>query len=163
MDDLRGLHRLWGHAPPGSGILFVPSKGPSGTIGGTPTATAFTLSALPNGGAVGINQMANAGAGVGYTIRVYGKTAGLTQERQIINNTAGTTPTITPSAALTFIPTTSDTYEILSGSIMLLSSGTTAAGYWKAYDILTGTVSANLRHRQPLGHHRHRLLRGGAG
>lgn len=49
----------------------------------------------------------------GYKIRVIGKTAGKVEERFIIGNTGGTTPTVTLDAPLSFTPTATDTYEIL--------------------------------------------------
>ena len=132
----------------GSGIIFVPSHGPAGTVGASPAAGYITLAALPNSASVGINQLANRGDGVGYKIRVIGKKAttgsGLIEERTIVANTGGTTPTVYFDTPLTFTPTTSDTYEVLSGRVYILSSGTTAAGYWKAYDVATGTISGNL-------------------
>jgi hypothetical protein len=132
---------LGGTTAAGAGIIFTPSHGPTGTVAGSPTPTSFTLAALPNSGTVGLNQLANAGDGTGYRIRVHGKTAGKTEERTIIANTASATPVITVDVAFSFTPTTSDTYEILSGRIYMFSAGTTASGFVKAYDVATGTVA----------------------
>lgn len=131
----------------GSGMLFVPSHGPAGTVGASPATGNITLAALPNSASVGINELANRGDGLGYVIRVIDKAGGASgkiEERRIVANTAGTTPTVYFDAPLSFTPTAGATYEILSGRVYILSSGTTAAGYWKAYDIATNTISGNL-------------------
>jgi hypothetical protein len=129
----------------GSALIFAPSQGPMGGVSGSPTSTSFTLSALPNGASVGTNQLSNMGDGVGYKIRVMANGAGhsgVTEVRTIIANTAGTTPTITLDSALSFIPDTGDHYEMVSGTIYILGSGTTAAGYWRSLDIATFTTSS---------------------
>lgn len=131
----------------GSGVIFVPSHGPSGTVGATPSTANITLAALPNSATVGINQLANRGDGTGYRIRIIDKAGGATgklEERTIISNTAGATPIVYFDTPLTFTPAAGATYEILSGRVYVLSSGTTAAGYWKAYDVATNTMSGNL-------------------
>jgi len=70
--------------------------------------------------------------------------SGLTEERLIIANTAGTTPTITLNAALSFTPASGSGYEILSGRLFMLSAGTLAAGMWRVYDVATNSYLANL-------------------
>lgn len=130
----------------GATAVFHPSQGPRGTIAAGATTTAITLTtALP--AAVGVNQLANRGDGVGFRIRISTNTAGAsgtTEERTIIANTAGTTPTITLDSALTQAPASGATYEILSGRVFMLSAGTTAAGCWKFYDVATNSLSGNL-------------------
>lgn len=133
----------------GATSVFKPSHGPSGTLAAvTHTTTKITLStALP--AAVGTNQLADRGDGVGFTIRIIGNAAtssGKTEERKIIANTSGTTPVITLDSPLTFTPlaTGGDRYEILSGRVYMLSAGVLAAGMWKYYDIATNSVSGNL-------------------
>lgn len=125
----------------GAGSVFVPSAGPSGTLAAGATTTSVVLStALP--AAVGVNQLANRGDGVGYKIRIIGNatgSSGKTEEKYIIGNTDGTTPTIYLDSALTFTPIAGDRYEILSGRVMLMSAGTLAAGIVKAYDIATNS------------------------
>lgn len=131
----------------GSFCLFVPSHGISGTVGGTPTTTSFTLATLPNSASALKNQFANAGHDFGFKIRVIGSGAGGSgkiEERFIVANTSGTTPVVTLASALTFTPQTTDKYELLAGRIYMLGSGTTAAGYWKALDVATLTISGNL-------------------
>lgn len=130
----------------GAAAAFHPSQGPRGTIAAGATTTTITLTtALP--ATVGINQLANRGDGVGYTIRICSNTAGAsgtTEERIIIANTGGTTPTITLNTALSFTPASGATYEILSGRVYLLSASTLAAGIWKHYDVATNSYSGNL-------------------
>lgn len=130
----------------GATSVFHPSQGPRGTIAAGATTTTITLTtALP--AAVGVNQLANRGDGIGHRIRICSNTAGAsgtTEERTIIGNTSGTTPTITLDAALSFTPASGATYEILSGRVFLLSAGTVAAGCWKYYDIATNSYSGNL-------------------
>jgi len=132
----------------GAYCVFVPSHGISGVVGGSPTTTSFTLATLPNSATALKNQFANKGDGVGYKIRVYGNGAagssGLTNERFIVANSSGTAPVITVDTAFDFTPATTDHYEILAGRIYMLGAGTTAAGYWKAMDVATGTISGNL-------------------
>jgi hypothetical protein len=131
----------------GSFAIFCPSHGPTGVVGGTPTTTSFTLAALPNSAQVGENALADNGSGVGYRIRVIGSGSGgsgKVEERTIIANTAGATPVVTLNAPLTFTPLTTDRYELLSGRVYLLGSGTTAAGFFRAFDVATGTLSGNL-------------------
>lgn len=130
----------------GAGAVFYPSGGPRGTLGAGCTTSSLVLStALP--AAVGANQLANRGDGIGFKVRVVGNTSGSsgkTEERYIIGNTAGTTPTVYLDSALSFTPANGNTYEFLSGRVYLLNAGTTAAGIWKYYDILTNSFSGNL-------------------
>ena len=49
----------------------------------------------------------------GYKIRIIGLSAGKIEERFIVGNTAGTTPTVYLDKPLTFVPTSADKYEIL--------------------------------------------------
>lgn len=132
---------LGGTLGPGSGMVHVPSKGPSGSVSGTRTTTSFQLSALPNSASVSINQLANKGDGLGYKIRIYGKTIGRTEEKYIIANSAGTNPVIVLDSVLTFTPSVGDIYEILSGSLLLFGAGITADGFIKCFDIATMTSS----------------------
>lgn len=129
----------------GANMLFVPTHGPAGTVGGSPTTTSFTLAALPFSATVQPNQLANCGDGEGYMVRVIGKTAGKVEVREIVGNTSGATPTIYLDSALTFTPALTDTYEIISGRLYILGAGaTTAAGYFRCVDLATDAVSGNL-------------------
>jgi hypothetical protein len=125
-----------------SGFLaHQPTRGPRGTLAAGGTASVVILTtALPT--AVGVNQLANKGDGVGYKIRIIGNHAGgagKTEEAYIIANTGGTTPTITLDRTLSFTPASGDAYEFLSGRVYNINS--TAASS-RSYDILTGTIAA---------------------
>jgi hypothetical protein len=128
----------------GSWMVLHPSQGPRGTLAAGNSTTKVVLStALP--AAVGINQLANSGAGTGYVIRIIGNAAGSsgkTEERHIIANTSGTTPTIYLDSALSFTPATGDRYEILSGKLVICGSGVLGAGICKTYDIATMAVAS---------------------
>lgn len=130
----------------GAGSILMPTQGPRGTLAAGATTTKVTLTtALP--AAVGINQLANRGDETGFRIRIIGNAAGSSgkvEERTIVANTAGTTPTLTLDTPLTFTPANGDGYEILSGRLYMLGAGTLAAGIWKHYDIATNSFSGNL-------------------
>ena len=130
----------------GATAVMHPSQGPQGALAAGATTTKIALStALP--AAVGVNQLANRGDGTGFRIRVVGNAAGSSgriEERTIVANTAGTTPTITLDTPLSFTPVPGDAYELLSGRVFLLSAGALAAGVWKYYDIATNSFSGNL-------------------
>lgn len=130
----------------GATAIFHPSQGPRGVIAaGSTTTTVPLTTALP--AAVGLNQLANKGDGVGFRIRIIGNSAGSSgkiEERWIIGNTAGTTPTLTLDTPLSFTPASGDAYEILSGRVFMLSAGVLAAGMWKYYDVATNSYSGNL-------------------
>jgi hypothetical protein len=127
----------------GTALVFHPSQGPRGTLTTGNSTTLVVLStALPS--AVGTNQLANRGDGVGYTIRIYNNSAGQsgkTEESIITANTSGTTPSISVNPAFSFTPNTGDTYEILSGKVYMLGSGAIGASTWKSYDVATGTIA----------------------
>jgi hypothetical protein len=145
--QLAAITAVGGAFGAGAGAIFCPSHGPAGTVGATHTATAITLAALPNSATVGINQLANRGDGLGFKLRVKDNGAGgtgKTEETYIVANTAGATPVVTLFPALTFTPTAAATYEMLSGRLYLLGAGTTAAGYWMAYDVATEKLSGQL-------------------
>lgn len=125
-------------------ICFVPSFAAVGTIAAGATTTTFTLStALPT--AVGTNMLANRGGSgdYGFKIRLIDTTAGKTEERFIVGNTAGTTPTIRVDNAFTFTPASGARYELLSGRVIMLSSGAIAAASWRSFEVATNTL-ANL-------------------
>lgn len=123
------------------GMVVYPGQGPRGTLAAGNTSTKLVLStALP--AAVGNNQIANRGDGIGFKIRVVDNAAGASgkiEERYVIGNTSGTTPTLYLDSALSFTPTTGSTYEFLSGRVFLVSSSS-----FKYYDILTNSFSASL-------------------
>lgn len=125
----------------GATAVFSPTLSPSGTLaaGGSTTKIILTT-ALP--ASVGVNQIANRGDGLGFIVRVVGKTSGLTEERRVIANTSGTTPTIILDAPLSFTPASGDTYEFLSGSVLFLNTGALAAAQWRRLDLLTNSLSS---------------------
>jgi hypothetical protein len=141
----------------GANGVFMPHRGPRGTVSAA-TTTSLTMATLESIGgtalSVSTNQWADGGQGTtvltgtaypGYKIRIYDTTVGKTQECFITANSSGTTPVVYFSPALTWSPTAATThYEILSGRLYLISAGTTAAGVWKCYDISTDTWSGNL-------------------
>lgn len=130
----------------GATAIFNPSQGPRGTIAAGASSTKIILTtALP--AAVGINQLANRGDGTGFRIRVITNAAGSAgkiEERAIVANTAGTTPTLWLDSALTSVPALGDGYELRSGRVYMLSAGVLAAGAFKHYDIATNSFSGNL-------------------
>lgn len=126
----------------GSTSAFVPSFGAVGTIAAGATTTTFTLTtALPT--AVGVNMLANRGGSgeVGFKIRIIDTTAGKTEERFIVANTAGTTPTIRVDTAFTFTPATGARYELLAGRLFMLGAGTLAAGVFRSFEVSTNTLA----------------------
>jgi hypothetical protein len=127
----------------GSTSVFVPSFAAVGTIAAGATTTSFTLStALPT--AVGLNMLANRGGSgeYGFKIRIIDTTAGKTEERFIVGNTAGTTPTITVDNAFTFTPATGARYEILSGRVIMLSGGLLVAASHRSFEVATNTLAS---------------------
>ncbi len=124
----------------GATTVFAPSQGPRGTLAAGATTTSVILStALP--ATIGVNQLKD------QRIRIIGNNAGgsgKTEERTIVANTSGTTPTIYLDSALSFTPGTGAGYEILAGRLFMLSAGTLAAGMWKYYDVATNSFSGNL-------------------
>lgn len=127
----------------GAGAVFAPSRGLTGTVTTGATTTSVPTSTTIT--AVGVNMLANRGGGsYGYKIRINGLTAGKIEERAIIGNTGGTTPTFLLDTPLSFTPSSGDTYEILAGRVFALSAGTLAAGMWKSFELATNTLSGNL-------------------
>jgi len=129
----------------GSTAAFAPSLGLVGTIAAGATTTSVVIStAFPT--AVGLNMLANRGGSgdKGFKLRIIDTTAGKTEERWIVGNTAGTTPTITVDAAFTFTPALGARYEILSGRLFMLGSGTLAANSWRSFEVAANTLSTGL-------------------
>lgn len=123
---------------------FVPSFALVGTIAAGATVTSVVLStALPT--AVGVNMLANRGGSgeYGFKIRIIDTVAGKTEERFIVGNTSGTTPTIQVDNAFTFTPSSGARYEILSGRVIMLGSGAIAAASWRSFEVASNTL-ANL-------------------
>ena len=131
----------------GATAVFHPSQGPRGTLAaGATTSKIILTTALP--AAVGVNQLANRGDGIGFRIKIIGNAAGSSgkiEYRNIVANTGGTTPTIWLDSPLTFTPILGDGYEIRSGQVFLLSAGVLAAGAFKFYDICTNSYNSVAR------------------
>lgn len=129
----------------GSAIVFLPSFGAVGTIGVGSTSASVVLSTAL-GQAVGLNMLANRGGSgeLGFKLRVIGVASGRTEERWIVANTAGTTPTLYLDAALTFTPASGDRYEILAGRVAVLNAGTLASNIWRTYEVSTNFLSVGL-------------------
>jgi hypothetical protein len=126
----------------GAGALYAPSLGVVGTIGaGCTTSTIVTSTTLTS---VGANMLANRGDSRGFYVRIIGYASGKTEERRIVGNTAGTTPTFTLDYPLSFTPAENDRYEILSGRVFMLGAGTVASNSWRSFEVATNTLSSGL-------------------
>jgi hypothetical protein len=140
-----GSPGLTGTFGAGAGAVFAPSLGLMGSIGaGCSTTSIVTTTAIT---AVGVNMLANRGGSgdFGFKIRIIGNAAGSSgkvEERWIVGNTGGTTPTILLDTALSFTPANGDTYEILSGRVFMLSAGTLAAGSWRSLEVATNVLAS---------------------
>lgn len=126
----------------GAGAVYAPSCSAMGTIAAGCTTTKIVTSTTIT--SVGANMLANRGDSRGFVIRIIGKASGKVEERRIVGNTAGTTPTFTLDVPLSFTPANNDSYEILGGKVFCLGAGTTAAGSWKSFEVATNTLSGNL-------------------
>lgn len=129
----------------GAASIFAPSMGLTGSIGAGCTTTKLVTTTVIT--AVGVNMLANRGGSgdYGFKIRIKGNTAGgsgKTEERWIVANTGGTTPTLWLDTALTFTPASGDTYEILAGRLFMLGAGTTAAGIWRSFEVAANLLAS---------------------
>lgn len=129
----------------GAACAVAPSLGLVGTIAAGATTTSVVIStAFPT--AVGINMLANRGGSgdVGFKLRIIDTVAGRTEERWIVGNTAGTTPTIRVGAAFGFTPASGARYEILAGRLFMLGAGALAANIWRSFELAANTLSTGL-------------------
>lgn len=136
-----GIASVGGTFGSGVGWKFVPSQGPAGTLAAGATTTSIVLS-TPLPAAVEKNQLAARGDGKGYIIRIVDNASGASgkiEERRIIGNTSGTTPTIYLDEPLSFTPTIGSRYEMLSGALYLLTTGASKA--WVRIDVATSAVT----------------------
>ena len=136
---------LGGSVAAGATSAFAPSLGLVGTIAAGATTTSVVIStAFPT--AVGVNMLASRGGSgdKGFKLRITDTTAGKTEERWIVGNTGGTTPTITVDAAFTFTPATGARYEILAGRLFMLNAGALAANIFRSFEVAANTLSASL-------------------
>lgn len=125
----------------GAGCVFAPSHALTGAIGAGCTASSIVTTTAMT--AVGVNMLGNRGGSgdYGYKIRITGKATGKVEERYIVGNTGGTTPTILLDAPLSFIPASGDIYEILSGRLFMLGAGALASGSWKSFEVGANTLA----------------------
>jgi hypothetical protein len=125
----------------GSCAIFCPSQGIRSTCNAGSTTTMVKVKAAI--GSVPINSLCVTD-NIGMRIRVIFNVAGshgIIEEREIIGNSAGTTPDIYVSPAFSTAPHDGDTFEILSGRVFML--GTTAgATQFRYYDIATNTFAS---------------------
>jgi hypothetical protein len=134
----------------GANLVMMPHRGPRGTLTAVASTSQFTLSTLELAITAYVNQFASTGAGggasgpIGFKIRIYDPVAGKMGETYITSNTASTTPVVTVSPALAWTPSTSSSYEMLSGRVYFMGSGTVAAGIWKYFDIALNVMSGSL-------------------
>lgn len=129
----------------GAGAIFAPSFSLLGSIGAGCTTTSIVTTTVMT--AVGVNMLANRGGSGewGFKVRIIGNSAGgsgKVEERWIIGNTGGTTPTLLLDSALTFTPASGNTYEILGGRVFMLSAGILAATIFRSYEITTNTLAS---------------------
>jgi hypothetical protein len=125
----------------GAAAVFAPSQGLKGTITTGATTTSIPTSTVIT--AVGANMLANRGGSgdYGFKIRIIGRVAGKVEERFIVANTAGTTPTFVLDNALTFTPASGDLYEILAGRVFMLSAGTIVATSFRSFEVAANTLA----------------------
>lgn len=121
----------------GTAMTFAPSRGLIGTIAAGSTTTVINTSTTIT--AVGVNMLGNRGGSgeYGFKIRIIGLTSGKTEERFIVANSGGTTPTFVLDNPLTFTPATGDQYEILAGRVYMLNAGTIAATSFRSFEVST--------------------------
>lgn len=136
----------------GAGCVFAPSANLKGSIGAGCTTTSIVTTTTMT--AVGANMFANRGGSGdhGFKVKIIGNRAGgsgLTEERWIVGNTGGTTPTLVLDTPLSFTPGSGDSYEILSGSLYMLGAGTLAAGSWKSFEVGSNTLTTRAQTNLP--------------
>jgi hypothetical protein len=130
--------------------------------GGTYRVT-LAASSLPAAITWKANQMSDRGDGTGFKIRLIGSSAGgggKISEHAILSNTGGTvtvgttTPVVYFSGVPSFTPQNGDSYEILSGSMLVIGGLVYGAANVdvKAMEVASGTVAApaaNLDNKPP--------------
>ncbi len=129
----------------GAAAAFVPSFGLVGVIAAGATVDKVVIStAFPT--AVGVNMLANSGGSgdYGFKLRIIDPVAGKTEERFIVGNSGGTTPTLRVKLPFTFVPSTGARYEIVAGRVFMLSSGVLAANAWRSLEVASNTLSTGL-------------------
>lgn len=129
----------------GAAMAFAPSFGLVGVLAaGSTNAKVVISTAFPT--AVGVNMLANRGGSgeFGFKLRIIDTAVGKTEERWIVGNTAGTTPTIWIDGTFSFVPSAGARYEVLAGRVFMLGAGTTAANIWRSLEVASNTLSTGL-------------------
>lgn len=127
----------------GSTSVFAPSFAATGTLAAGATDSTLPLAtALP--AAVGVNVLANRGGSgdFGFKLRLIDPGAGKTEERFIVGNSGGTTPTITVDAPFSFTPAAGARYELLSGRVLMLGSGALAANMFRSFEVASNALAS---------------------
>lgn len=133
----------------GAGCVFAPSHALTGAIGaGCTVRSIVTTTTITS---VAPNMLANRGGSgeYGFRVRITGKASGKTEERWIVANTGGTTPTLYLDADLSFTPASGDVYEVLGGRVFMLGAGTLASGSWKSFEIASNTLATKTQTNLP--------------
>lgn len=138
----------------GAACVFVPHKGPRGTISGIGDLSTIRIKIETPLSGLRANALANNGSRRGYKIRfIRSNTDGLTEERIITSSTAVSAGsgeiTITLDEPITAGANEGDLVEILSGQVWMLGSGTTGASTWRVWDIATDTITSMSRTNLP--------------
>lgn len=113
----------------GSDVEFVPSLSYVGSVGAGCSTTKIVTTT--NNGTWAKNGMI-LGEGIGFKIRIIGSSSGgsgKVEERYVIANTSGTTPTIYLNEALSFTPASGDSYEIMAGRVYCLGTTNSATQF----------------------------------
>lgn len=133
----------------GAGTVFVPSHGLTGAIGsGCTTSSIITTTTISS---IAPNMLANRGGSgeYGFRVRITGYASGKAEERWIIGNSGGTTPTLLLDTPLTFTPASGDTYEVLAGRVFLLGAGTLTSGSFKSVELSTNELATKVQTNLP--------------
>lgn len=125
----------------GASSEFAPSRALEGAIWVWCTTTKIVTTTVMT--AVWVNMLANRwGSGdLWYKVRIIGKSVGKVEERFIVWNTWGTTPTLSLDAPLTFTPTAADTYEILWWRVFMLNAWVIAATSFRSLEVASNLLA----------------------
>lgn len=121
---------------------FAPSFGIVGTLAAGCTTTKLVTATATTAGtaitALGVNQLVRTDMHQAYRIRVIGNTAGKTEVRTLIANTASLTPTFYLDTALSFTPAAGDLFEVESGIVYMVGTAAAGAGQTRYYGVAQG-------------------------
>lgn len=123
---------------------FAPSFGITGALGAGCTSTKLVTSSAQTAGtaitALGVNQLVRTDMHEAYRIKVIGLASGKTEQRILIANTAGATPTFYLDEPLTFTPAVGDLFEVQSGIIYMVGTSAAGAGQSRYFGVAQGVV-----------------------